>query len=144
MPITINGSGTVTGISAGGLPDDCITTAEIAANAVTAAKLGSNEASGLCKAWVNFNGTGTVAIQSSYNVSSVTDGGVGMYTVNLATALLDQNYSILAMSNGLSNDTTTYTYAIWGSSSSSSVQIRCAKAGTAALEDKSMSVAIFR
>jgi hypothetical protein len=50
MPITINGSGTVTGISAGGLPDDCITTAEIAAAAVTTVKLGSSEASGLAKA----------------------------------------------------------------------------------------------
>jgi len=39
MPISINGTGTITGISAGGLPDDCITTAEIAASAVTTAKL---------------------------------------------------------------------------------------------------------
>ena len=39
MPITINGSGTVTGISAGGLPDGVITTDDIAANAVTPAKL---------------------------------------------------------------------------------------------------------
>ena len=49
MPITINGSGTVTGISAGGLPDNCITTDEIAANAVTTAKLGTSEASGLAR-----------------------------------------------------------------------------------------------
>lgn len=93
MPITINGSGTVTGISAGGLPDDCITTAEIAANAVTTAKLGTSEASGLAKAWVNFNGTGTVAIRASFNVSSITDNGVGDYTVNFTTALVDANYS---------------------------------------------------
>ena len=94
MPITINGSGTVTGISAGGLPDDCVTTADIAANAVTTAKLGSNEQAGLAKAWVNFNGTGTVAIRSSYNVSSITDNGVGDYTVNFTTAMADANYAI--------------------------------------------------
>ena len=94
MPITINGSGTVTGISAGGLPDDCITTADIAANAVTTAKLGSAEASGLCKAWVNFNGTSTVAIRASYNVSSITDNGTGDYTVNFTTAMPDANYSV--------------------------------------------------
>ena len=93
MPITINGSGTVTGISAGGLPDDCITTAEIAAAAVTTAKLGTSEASGLAKAWVNFNGTGTVAIRASYNVSSITDNGTGDYTVNFTTAMVDANYS---------------------------------------------------
>ena len=94
MPISIAGSGTITGISAGGLPDDCITTAEIAANAVTTAKLGTAEASGLCKAWVNFNGTGTVAIRASYNVSSITDNGTVDYTVNFTTAMVDTNYSV--------------------------------------------------
>ena len=39
MPISINGTGTITGISAGGLPDACVTAAEIAASAVTTAKL---------------------------------------------------------------------------------------------------------
>ena len=100
MPISIAGSGTITGISAGGLPDDCITTAEIAANAVTTAKLGSAEASGLAKAWVNFNGTGTVAIRASYNVSSITDGGVGLYTVNFTTAMADANYCAIASKGG--------------------------------------------
>ena len=93
MPITINGSGTVTGISTGGLPDGCIATDDLANNAVTTAKLGSGEASGLCKAWVNFNGTGTVAIRASYNVSSITDNGVGDYTVNFTTAMADANYA---------------------------------------------------
>jgi len=46
-----------------------------------------------CKAWVNFNGTGTVAIRESYNVSSITDNGVGLYTVNFTTAMADVNYS---------------------------------------------------
>jgi hypothetical protein len=93
MPIVINGSGTVTGISAGGLPDGVITTDDIAANAVTTAKLGSAEASGLAKAWVNFNGIGTVAIRASYNVSSITDNGTGDYTVNFTTAFADANYA---------------------------------------------------
>ena len=100
MPITINGSGTVTGISAGGLPDDCITTAEIAAAAVTTAELGTNEASGLAKAWVNFNGTGTVAIRASFNVSSITDNGTGIYTVNFTTAMADANYCAIASKGG--------------------------------------------
>lgn len=46
------------------------------------------------KAWVNFNGTGTVAIRASGNVSSITDNGTGDYTVNFATAMVDANYSI--------------------------------------------------
>lgn len=45
------------------------------------------------KAWVNFNGTGTVAIRAAGNVSSITDNGVGDYTVNFTTAMADANYS---------------------------------------------------
>jgi uncharacterized protein (AIM24 family) len=46
------------------------------------------------RAWVNFNGTGTVAIRSSGNVSSITDNGTGNYTVNFTTAMSDANYSV--------------------------------------------------
>ena len=46
-----------------------------------------------CRAWVNFNGTGTVAIRASGNVSSITDNGTGDYTVNFTTAMPDGNYS---------------------------------------------------
>jgi hypothetical protein len=45
------------------------------------------------RAWVNFNGTGTVAIRSSGNVSSITDTNVGRYTVNFTNAMPDVNYS---------------------------------------------------
>ena len=51
------------------------------------------------RAWVNFNGTGTVAIRSSGNVSSITDNGVGDYTVNFSTAMSDGNYSTVALSS---------------------------------------------
>jgi hypothetical protein len=47
-----------------------------------------------CRAWVNFNGTGTIAIRASGNVSSITDGGVGIYTVNFTTAMPDVNYAV--------------------------------------------------
>jgi hypothetical protein len=46
-----------------------------------------------CRAWVNFNGTGTVAIRGSGNVSSITDNGTGDYTVNFTTAMPDTNYA---------------------------------------------------
>ena len=48
----------------------------------------------LAKAWVNFNGTGTVAIRAAGNVSSITDNGTGNYTVNFATAMVDANYAV--------------------------------------------------
>ena len=47
-----------------------------------------------CRAWVTFNGSGTVAISDSGNVSSITDNGTGLYTINFSTAMPDTNYSI--------------------------------------------------
>lgn len=52
------------------------------------------------RAWVNFNGTGTVAIRASGNVSSITDNGTGDYTVNFTTAMPDANYTIIGTCMG--------------------------------------------
>ena len=57
------------------------------------------------KAWVNFNGTGTVAVRASGNVSSITDNGTGDYTVNFTNAMPDANYAASGMSN---RDTSSY------------------------------------
>jgi hypothetical protein len=54
-----------------------------------------------CRAWVNFNGSGTPAIRASGNVSSITDNGTGNFTVNFSTALTDANYSV----SGMASDT---------------------------------------
>ena len=56
-------------------------------------------ASGTAKAWVNFNGTGTVAIRGSFNVASITDNGTGDYTVNFTTAMADTNYATVGVSS---------------------------------------------
>jgi len=53
------------------------------------------------RAWVNFNGTGTVAISASVNVSSITDNATGYYTVNFTTAMADANYSVQAIIGGI-------------------------------------------
>ncbi|HAC70117.1 MAG TPA: hypothetical protein DCF41_00180 [Arcobacter skirrowii] len=58
-----------------------------------------------CRAWVNFNGVGTVAIRASGNVSSITDNGVGDYTVNFTTAMPDVKYSMSSICNGFNLDT---------------------------------------
>ena len=50
-----------------------------------------------CRAWVNFNGTGTVAIRASGNVTSITDNNTGDYTVNFTTAMPDADYSVAGM-----------------------------------------------
>jgi hypothetical protein len=56
-----------------------------------------------CRAWVNFNGTGTVAIRASFNVSSITDNGATDYTVNFTTAMADANYAVAATAGGTPN-----------------------------------------
>jgi len=96
MSITINGTGTITGISAGGLPDGSITNDDLAGS-ITDAKLSGTT----CKAWVNFNGI-TNAIRASYNVSSITDSGTGIYTINFTSAMSDANYSAVFSTNGRS------------------------------------------
>ena len=56
-----------------------------------------------CRAWVNFNGTGTVAIRASGNVSSITDNGTGNYTVEFTTAMADANYVCSVNASGLTD-----------------------------------------
>jgi uncharacterized protein (AIM24 family) len=60
-----------------------------------------------CRAWVNFNGTSTVAISASGNVSSITDNSTGNYTVNFTTAMSDANYSVSTLS-GANGQITNY------------------------------------
>ena len=74
---TITCSGTATGF--GGADTDL-------------SNLSSTGENKVCQAWVNFNGTGTLAVRDSFNVSSVTDRGTAQYTVNFATSMADTNY----------------------------------------------------
>ena len=58
----------------------------------------------MARAWVNFNGTGTVAIRASGNVSSITDNGTGDYTVNFTTAMPDINYVVCGQGSLVTTD----------------------------------------
>lgn len=98
MPMTLSGDGTITGLVAGGLPNATVIDADLSLTANSAQVMVALNASGsapiyACRAWVNFNGTGTVAIRASGNVSSITDNGTGDYTVNFTTAMQDANYA---------------------------------------------------
>jgi len=61
-----------------------------------------------CRAWVNFDGTGTVAISASGNVSSITDNGTGDYTVNFTNAMPDANYAVVLPSMMTGGNTSQY------------------------------------
>lgn len=95
-----------------------------------------------CRAWVNFNGQGTVAIRASGNVSSVTDLGTGNYRVNFATAMPDANYAAVT---GGQNDQGNNGYIVLtsGGMTASSVQVMSRR--EAAFGDGSLiCVSIFR
>jgi len=95
------------------------------------------------RAWVNFNGTGTVAIRASGNVTSITDNGTGDYTVNFTTAMSDANYSV----NITGENTTGANCYTWvksgGTQTASAVQMHVV--GTVGLFDSArVNVSIFR
>jgi hypothetical protein len=65
-----------------------------------------------CRAWVNFNGTGTVAINASGNVTSITDNGTGDYTVNFTNAMPNANYAITAIAPVISDQGASYQFGL--------------------------------
>jgi len=100
---------------------------------------------GTAKAWVNFNGTGTVAIRASYNVSSITDNGTGNYTVNFTSALADANYSAVVTVGRASGGTALVTSSPESSApTTSALQFITWNGAFSAADSGSCSVAIFR
>ena len=97
-----------------------------------------------CRAWVNFNGTGTPAIRASGNVSSITDNGTGDYTINFTTALPDANYAVFVSSG----DSATVPVAVPADNitarTASLVRIRTANSSFALTDSSTISVAVFR
>jgi hypothetical protein len=94
-----------------------------------------------CRAWVNFNGTGTVAIRGSGNVSSITDSGTGIYRVNFLTSMPDTNYMTTAIGSegGGSGD------KFYGYQATTSYAQFVVYAGTGALVDNgTCQMAVFR
>jgi hypothetical protein len=100
-----------------------------------------------CRAWVNFNGTGTVAIRASGNVSSITDNGTGDYTVNFTTALADANYCGTV---GFGDDSGSTGSGAWSTRvgttrTVSAFRVRGSRPDNGALADSSdTNVAVFR
>jgi len=96
-----------------------------------------------CRAWVNFDGTGTVSIRESGNVSSITDNGTGRYTVNFTTAMQDADYSTVV--GGVINTTTPDEEGVAvGLQSNSSFKIFTSNSGTAPKDYELVNTATFR
>jgi hypothetical protein len=105
-----------------------------------------------CRAFVNFNGTGTVAIRASYNVSSITDNGVGDYTINFTNALVDANYSVTTGNVGATLGDTSRTLVVAGVigtgatlKSTTQLRVQSGLTNSVTLADSAeLSIAIFR
>lgn len=104
-------------------------------------------AKGMARAWVNFNGTGTVAIRSAFNVTSITDNGTGAYTVNFTTAMVDADYAVLATSgDGASTNYRVVQVSDVTAPTTSAVRVQCLTQNSgnpSALDHSRISVAIF-
>ena len=99
-----------------------------------------------CRAWVNFDGTGTPAIRGSGNVTSITDNGTGDYTVNFTTAMPDANYSVAGSAKEADSGTTDTLFKIAEVASNptaGSVRIITGGASTA-WDSNTVMVSIFR
>jgi len=150
MPITINGAGTVTGITAGGLPDGIITAPDL-----SGAQTGSAPIYG-CRAWVNFDGTrneadtgastngANVKILASGNVTSVLKNAVGDYTVNFTTALADANFSAVASSTRTSTTLQTGPFASGFTSSTARFILTDVTSAANRYDEANINVTIFR
>jgi hypothetical protein len=101
-----------------------------------------------CRAWVNFNGTGTVAIRAAGNVTSITDNGTGLYTLNFTTALPDANYAVTTGVDSYSGSAVSTRAAqgvVLSSFSTTSVQVFTGATSAISLDDNPLvCVAIFR
>ena len=106
-----------------------------------------------CRAWVNFNGTGTVAIRASGNVSSITDNGTGDYTLNYTTSIPDANYSALMTGTNRNNASTVgYTSGYYSTddinaAAYTTTALRVSNkstAGSTNIDIANVSVAVFR
>ena len=99
----------------------------------------------LCRAWVNFNGTGTPAIRGSGNVSSITDVGTGDYTVNFTTAMTDINFAAVATAESNADaDSRFFSVIRHNSRATTSVGVLVVNGNNTRFDSEYVGVAVFR
>jgi hypothetical protein len=97
-----------------------------------------------CRAWVNFNGTGTPAIRASGNVSSITDNGAGDYTINFTTAMPDANFAAIASCSDDASGSNIPGVVSIVSQTTSTVRLLVRDSGSGSVDRVSVHCAIFR
>jgi hypothetical protein len=153
--IVNNSTGAVTVNSSGSnlvytlAPNEAVTVTCILTSGTTAASWSTfPHPSGLgyaCRAWVNFNGTGTVAINGSGNVSSITDNGTGDYTVNFTVAMPDTNYNAVVMARATASVNAIASPQLFGTKTTSAFQITTVQnAIDASIDSSEVGLSFFR
>lgn len=138
-PITVGTTGLVFANVQAGLQ---ASTGEIAAESAVVKYISPDRLSSssrVAKAWVKFNGTGVVAINKAFNVSSITDGGTGIYTINFTNALADADYSYSGMAKDVSgggSSAAVVTQNHTATPTTTALQIYTKQSGTGALNDQ--------
>ena len=149
LPVVNGGTGVTTSTGSGAVvlgTSPTLTTPTI--NSAQVATVSGTAPLYLCRAWVNFNGTGTVAIRSSGNVSSITDNGVGDYTINFTTSMSDANYAGVVSAQRLNDKNTRgnigaqSTYA--ANKTTSAYRVIATDSGFSVLDPDMFDVAVFR
>jgi hypothetical protein len=97
-----------------------------------------------CRAWVNFDGTGTVAIRESGNVSSITDNGTGDYTVNFTTAMEDADYCVQALAGYRNSISAIIRQYDSPAQSTTAIRLTCSEVASPLADTPQFNVAIFR
>ena len=146
MAITLDGTNGITAPLFDGPLDAADLTGDVAAARITTAlNAGGSAPVYAARAWVNFNGTGTVAIRASGNVSSITDNGTGDYTVNFTTAMPDANYAVVASTDDVI-DTGTPPITNFVTLLSGSARLKTIAAGskTSTRDMSTVTVSVFR
>jgi hypothetical protein len=135
-------------VSTAKIQTSAVTTLKIADANITAAKLNGAQSGSApiyaARAWVNFNGTGTVAIRASGNVSSITDNGTGQYTVNFTTAMPDTNYAVVVTAGDTASGTCLFQSPFNTAPTASAAQVLVTNSVFTATDRPFVQVAIFR
>jgi len=129
--LTVNSSGAT-------IPTATVTTL----NTPTGVLATQNGMTGIPKAWVNFNGTSTVAIRDSFNVSSITDNGTGNYTVNFTTAMPNANYGF-SMTAGTISGNYLFATPYTSNPTTSALRLETVNPSSSAVDALYVCVAVF-
>lgn len=97
--------------------------------------------SGRAKAWVKFDGSGTISIDDSFNVTSITDHGPGQYSANFTTAMANADYAVAGMASD--SGTASVVALSFESATTSAIRVQCIRSTTGLSDQAVVSVVVF-